>query len=348
MSGARIAVEGMAGRILLDRPAQLNALTYEMVLQIAEALRAWAGDDRIRLVLIEGAGDRAFSAGGDIQELYREGRTGNFAYGQRFWRDEYRLNRLIHRYPKPFVAVMDGIVMGGGAGVAVHGSHRIVTERALVAMPECAIGLVPDVGVSLLLARAPGRLGEYLGLTGARMGPGEAIRAGFADTFVPGARLPALAARLAETGDISVIAACAEASPPPAFAAGESDIDRIFAGVDALAIVRALDAEGSPFAVKAAEAMRRASPVALAAGLAIIRAVRAAPSIEAALRAEYRFTFRAQAQGDFLEGIRAAVIDKDRTPRWSPARLEDLGADTVAAMTAPLGDDELDFGEDIT
>lgn len=343
----RISVDGKAGRILLDRPQALNAVTQAMVLAIEAALLEWAHDDRIALVIIEGAGDKAFSAGGDIQALYRDGTAGNFAAGQAFWRDEYRLNRRIRRYPKPYVALMDGIVMGGGAGVSVHGSHRIVTERAMVAMPECAIGLVPDVGVSLVLATAPGRLGEYLALTGARMGPGEAIHAGFADHYMPSAKLAGLVERLAETGDVGAVAQCAAPPPPSSFADLIPAIDAFFAAEDGLAIVRTLEADSSPFTAKAAQAMRRASPLSLASTLKIIRAVRTEPTIEAALAAEYRFTYRAQGQGDFIEGIRAAVIDKDRSPRWSPGRLEDLSPAAVDAMTATLGPHELTFSEDI-
>ncbi|NDV86024.1 enoyl-CoA hydratase/isomerase family protein [Aurantimonas aggregata] len=339
-----IRIEGRAGRITLNRPQALNALNHGMVVAIEAALRAWESDGRVALVVIDAAGDRAFCAGGDIAELYRRGLAGDLGAGRRFWAEEYRLNRLIRHYPKPFVALMDGIVMGGGVGLSAHGSHRIVTERSMVAMPECAIGLVPDVGASLLLATAPGRLGEYLGLTGFRMGAADAILAGFADVAVASDRLAELVARLVEIGDpgVSEIYSMAPADAG-VLAERRTVIDRLFEASDAAVLVGGLSADGSAFAAQTLEAIRKGSPLSVAATLAIIRTVRRDPTIETALRHEYRFTFRSQEYGDLQEGIRAAVIDKDRTPRWSVARLEDLPARRVEAMLAPLRDAELTF-----
>ena len=340
----QIRIEGRAGRITLNRPQALNALTHAMVMAIEAALRAWESDRRVSLVIIDAAGDRAFCAGGDIADLYRCGLAGDFAAGRRFWAEEYRLNRLIRHYPKPFVALMDGIVMGGGVGMAAHGSHRVVTERSMVAMPECAIGLVPDVGASLLLATAPGRLGEYLGLTGFRMGAADAILAGFADVAMASDRLPELVARLVEIGDPGVVDIYAtDPADAGVLADRRGQIDQWFAGPDAAAIVAALAADASDFAEETLNAVRKGSPLSVAATLAIIRAVRQDPTVENALRHEYRFTFRSQEQGDLQEGIRAAVIDKDRNPQWPVARLEDLPAARVSAMLAPLGDAELTF-----
>lgn len=341
-----IRIEGRAGRITLNRPQALNALTHGMVVAIGEALRVWASDGRVVLVVIDAAGGRAFCAGGDIAELYRQGRSGDFDAGRRFWAEEYRLNRLIRRYPKPFVALMDGIVMGGGVGLSGHGSHRIVTERATVAMPECAIGLVPDVGASLLLAAAPGRLGEYLGLTGFRMGAADAILAGFADITVASDRVPELLARLQEIGDPNVAEIYAMSPADTGVLPERRDaIDRLFAAPDVATLLAGLEAEQSDFAAETLAAIRKGSPLSVASTLAIVRAVRRDPSIETALRHEYRFTFRSQEFGDLQEGIRAAVIDKDRAPQWPVARLEDLPAARVAAMLAPLGDAELTFDE---
>mgnify|MGYP003112909790 CR=1 FL=1 len=340
-----IRVEGWAGRITLNRPKALNALNWEMARAIEAALREWAVDDAVALVIIDAAGERAFCAGGDIAELYQRGRAGEFAYGQRFWAEEYRLNRLIAHYDKPYVAVMDGIVMGGGVGLAAHGGHRIVTERSMVAMPECGIGLVPDVGGSLILATAPGRLGEYLGTTGFRMGPADAILAGFADVYVPSERLADLVARLVETGDPAVIDAFAEMPPEGELAGRRGAIDALFGASSAAAIVAGLEADGGEFAETTLKTLRRGSPISVAATLAILRAVRDDPTIENALIREYRFTFRSQQEGDFLEGIRAAVIDKDRQPQWSVARIEDLPQERVDAMLAPLGDNELEWEE---
>ena len=190
MSDILIRKIGRAGRITLNRPDALNALTYAMIHDIEAALDAWRDDDEVALVVIDAAGEKAFSAGGDIAEMYRTGTAGDFAYGRTFWADEYRVNAKIAEYPKPYVAFMQGFTMGGGVGVSCHGSHRVVGESSRIAMPECGIGLIPDVGGSFLLARAPGRLGEYLGTTGTRMGPGDAIFAGFADLFIPEAAGP--------------------------------------------------------------------------------------------------------------------------------------------------------------
>ncbi|SET44654.1 enoyl-CoA hydratase/isomerase family protein [Oceanicella actignis] len=341
MAEVEIRVSGRAGRITLNRPKALNALTHEMALEIERALRAWREDPRVQLVVIDGAGDRAFCAGGDIQLLYDRGRAGDFAYGRRFWADEYRLNALIGAYPKPYVALMDGIVMGGGVGVSAHGSHRVVTERTLLAMPECGIGLVPDVGGTFILSRAPGRLGEHLGLTGARVGAGDAILTGFADVYMRAERLPALIAELEASGDPAAIAAMAEPAPEATLAPLRPAIDRAYDAPDALGVVRALEASDEAWAQDAARAIRRNCPLSVACALRLIREARALPDLKAALAREYRFSWRCTEEGEFLEGIRAAVIDKDRSPRWQVARLEDLPPEKVDAMLAPLGENEL-------
>ncbi|MCF6322415.1 MAG: 3-hydroxyisobutyryl-CoA hydrolase, partial [Rhizobiaceae bacterium] len=200
-----IRIEGKAGRITLNRPDSLNALTYEMVLEIEAALLQWREDEQVSLVIIDAAGEKAFCAGGDIQKLYDTGIRGEYQFMRIFWRDEYRLNALIASYPKPYVAFMDGIVMGGGVGVSAHGSHRIVTGRTMLAMPECAIGLVPDVGGSLLLAKAPGHVGELMGVSGARLDGADAIHAGFADALVDVDRLDKLKSEMINTGEADCI-----------------------------------------------------------------------------------------------------------------------------------------------
>jgi enoyl-CoA hydratase len=338
-----IRKEGRAGRITLNRPAALNALTWDMALAIEKALDAWAGDDDVRAVVVDSAGERAFCAGGDIADLYRRGRAGDYGYGRRFWADEYRLNAKIHRYEKPFVAFMDGIVMGGGVGVSAHGSHRIVTERSMVAMPETGIGLIPDVGGTFLLSRAPGHCGEYLAMTAARMSPGDAIFAGFADLYLPSAKKPAAIASLCETGDPLAADAFCDAPPASELDARFAEIGELFAGPDALAVVKALEAAGTPFASGAAAAIRRNSPLSVATAFEAVRRARNLPTLEECLRQEYRFTYRSQDMAEFLEGIRAAVIDKDRKPKWNPARLEDLDPARVASLLAPLGPHDLQF-----
>ncbi|MBO0903326.1 enoyl-CoA hydratase/isomerase family protein [Jiella sonneratiae] len=334
---------GRAGRITLNRPQALNALDRDMALAIHAALDEWAGDEAVKLVVIDASGEKAFSAGGDIAALYREAIAGRLDPARRFFADEYRMNRAIARYPKPYVAFMDGIVMGGGVGLSAHGSLRVVTERSMVAMPECAIGLVPDVGSTLVLARAPGRLGEYLGLTGFRMGAGDAILSGFADRFMPAAAIPEAVARLQESGDPGAIDNLFAAPPPGELHGRMAAIDRFFAEPDAPAILAALEADGGDFARATAAAIRRGSPLSVAVTLELVRAARAEPAIEAALAREYRYTRRAQLEGDFLEGTRAAVIDKDRNPQWPAGGLEGLSRERVEAMLAPLGADELAF-----
>ncbi|GKY89016.1 enoyl-CoA hydratase/isomerase family protein [Sinisalibacter aestuarii] len=334
---------GKAGRITLTRPQALNALSYEMCREVARALDEWRDDPEIALVVIDATGDRAFCAGGDIQEMYETGRQGDFDYGRRFWADEYRMNAAIAEYPKPVVTLLHGYTMGGGVGLGCHASHRIVCETSQIAMPEVAIGLVPDVGGTHLLARAPGRIGEYLASTAARMGPGDAIHAGFADLYVPREFWLDLTLRLESTGDLSILDAMAEAPPPGPVAAAQGEIDHLFAGSPG-EIATALAADGSDFAQAAFAALRRASPLAVACGLANIRARRTdGGGIRPALRAEYRFTFRASEKSDFLEGIRAAIIDKDKAPRWQHAGLDEVTGAEVAAMLADLGPDELRF-----
>ena len=341
MGDVDIRQYGRAGRITLTRAGALNALSYRMCREIDAALVRWAADPEVAVVLIDAAGTRAFCAGGGIQEMYETGTRGDYAYGRRFWADEYRMNARIASYPKPVVALMQGYTMGGGVGLGCHASHRVVCETSQIAMPEVAIGLVPDVGGSALLARAPGHLGEYLGATAARMGPGDALLAGFADAYVPQEFWLDLETRLEQTGDAGIVAELAEAPPPGAMAALQGEIDAIFSRPVG-EIDTALAASGSAFATGARAALAKASPLAVACGLANIRAVRAGGGeIRDALTREYRFTWRASELGDFLEGIRAKVIDKDGAPRWKHGSLAEVSQDTVDRMLAPLGADEL-------
>ncbi len=343
MSEIHIREEGRAGRITLTRPEALNAVSYEMCLAIEAALVRWRDDAGVALVVIDALGEKAFSAGGDIQKMYETGRAGDYGYGRRFWRDEYRLNAMIADYPKPYVALMQGFTMGGGVGISCHGSHRIVGETSQIAMPECAIGLVPDVGGSWLLGRAPGRLGEYLGLTGARMGPGDAMLAGFADFYVPQMAWPELIARLCAEGDVAAIADVAETPPEAALALHQAEIDALFAGEGLGDILSLLTASDSPFAAKAQSTMARNSPLSMAATVALVQQARGA-DIRKALELEFRFTYRAMEHGDFIEGIRAQVIDKDRAPRWRH-RLDDPPLTAAMQMLRPLGAERLRFDE---
>lgn len=336
MTDLLVRIEGRAGRITLNRPEALNALTWDMCLGIEKALDDWRLRGDVHVVLIDGAPGRAFCAGGDIVAMHRAGLERRWVYGQRFWADEYRMNATLFHYPKPVLTFLHGFTMGGGVGVGCHGSHRIVDATSRIAMPECAIGLVPDVGGSMILARAPGRLGAFLGTTGYRMGPGDAILAGFADSYVPEG-WDALKATLCETGDLTAVKAVAAPAPDAPLEAWRAEIDALFAGETLDDVGRALAHADGPAASVMREALARNSPLSMACTIEILRRLGRAPEIEAALGQEARFTFRAAEHGDFLEGIRAQVIDKDRNPRWRHARPEDVTKAEVAAMLAPLG-----------
>ncbi|MXU65881.1 enoyl-CoA hydratase/isomerase family protein [Oceanomicrobium pacificus] len=339
MGDIHTRIEGACGRITLQRPETLNALSHPMVLQIEEALDAWATDDRVRMVLVDAEGPRAFSAGGDLQSMYETGRKQNWEFGRRFWRDEYRLNAKIFNFSKPYAALMQGFTMGGGVGISCHGSHRIVGDTSRIAMPECAIGLIPDVGGTLILARAPGRLGEYLGTTGQRMGAGDAIHAGFADYYIPEADWPALTAELEQTGDWTRIDAAARPVPDSPLADDQARIDASFAGETIWDILRALPDDGWGDGVR--DRLAAQCPLSAACTVELVHRARALDRIDYALLQEYRFTSRSASEGDFIEGIRAAIIDKDGRPNWSPATLGDLTPAAVTHMLRPLGADEL-------
>lgn len=336
-------IEGSVGRITLDRPAALNALTLEMVDEIDATLSGWADDAAVSMVVMDAAGGRAFCAGGDVTSLYQCMKASDFAQARRFFVHEYRLDQMIARYPKPVVALMHGIVIGGGVGVSAHASHRIVTDRTVLVLPECSIGLIPDVGTSLLLARAPGRLGECIGLTGSRLSGADCIAAGFADWFVPADRLGDLVAALVAEADVAVIERFAVESGASGMAANSAEIDAVFAAETPGEIVARLKATKAEWAEAAVEAIGKAAPMSLHCALWAIRRARVDDSIEAALRNEFRFVTRALEYGDFQEGVRAVVIDKDRKPVWRDAGLEATTPEAVAAMFAELGDDELNF-----
>ncbi len=345
MSDISIRIKGGAGRITLQRPEALNAMTYEMCVAIEQAFDEWAQDDAVTLVVLDAEGDRAFCSGGDIAELYETGTKGDYAYGQKFWADEYRLNHKIFQYSKPVVSFLQGFTMGGGVGLGCHGSHRIVGESSQIAMPECGIGLMPDVGGTLMLALAPGRLGEYLGTTAARMDGGDAIFAGFADHFIPQAQWPDLIATLEQTGDIARIAGAATRPTPGPLQAAMPDIDRHFHGAALGDVFTTLRAEDSDFARDTLKKMGRNSPLSMACTIEALHRLRGPTlTLEKALDLEYRFTARAMEHGDFLEGIRAAIIDKDRNPKWQFADGA-VPATAVAKMLMPLGEMALKLGE---
>lgn len=338
-----LRIEGKAGRITLNRPDSLNALTYDMALAIEKALLDWHDDDHVQLILIDAVGEKSFCAGGDIQKMYDTGIVGNFSYMRQFWSDEYRLNALIANYPKPYIAMMNGIVMGGGVGISAHGSHRIVTQRTMLAMPECTIGLVPDVGGSLLLAKAPGHVGEFMGVTGARLDGADAVHAGFADTLINADDIPALTQQLIDSGNVDCIRDFAQSDFSCQLEQNAGLIETYFSSETALDSLRLLEESNVEWANKQAISIRRGCPLSIACTWQMIKSARSFGSIEQALVQEYRFTWNSMDIGDVLEGTRALIIDKDRNPDWKIKHLEEVSDDMIKTMLASLGENELNL-----
>ncbi|MFE0703751.1 enoyl-CoA hydratase/isomerase family protein [Streptomyces sp. NPDC058872] len=334
-----LRTEGRAGFITLNRPRAINALTHAMVLAVDDALSRWEHDPAVTTVVIEGAGERGLCAGGDIRAIHDDARAGGSASAA-FWQDEYRLNARISHYPKPYVALMDGIVMGGGVGVSAHGSVRVVTERSRVAMPETGIGFVPDVGGTHLLGRAPGELGTHLALTGGQIGAADAVLTGLADRFVPTAELPALIHDLKDLpADLALTRHAA--SPPPGVLAEQREwIDACYTAPTVEEIVERLFDAGVPAAKETAEILLAKSPTALKVTLTALRRSRVLATLEEALDLEYRVSCAALNSLDLVEGIRAQVVDKDRNPRWTPATLPEVtDAEVARWFAAPAGGD---------
>ncbi|MEE8536168.1 MAG: enoyl-CoA hydratase/isomerase family protein, partial [Kiloniellales bacterium] len=337
-------LHGAVGVVLLNRPQALNALTLAMIEAFDRRLRLWAGDPGVAAVLIKGAGERAFCAGGDVRAITRAGEAGEPLTAD-FFRAEYTLNRRIKTWPKATVAVVDGLAMGGGVGVSVHGSHRVVSERMVMAMPETRIGLFPDVGASYFLSRLPGALGIYLGLTGARMAAADALSLGLATHFVASDRLPALEAALfaadwSGTDPRAVASVTTErfAGDPGVSPLAErrAVIERCFAGESVAAILTALEAEGGDWATQTLADLARCSPTSLKITFEALRRG-AGLDFDQVMVMEYRLSQACMAGHDFYEGIRAVVIDKDNAPAWEPDRLEAVTPELVEAHFRSLG-----------
>jgi enoyl-CoA hydratase len=348
MSESEVICEkmGRCGLITLNRPKALNSLTLTMVREMAHALDAWEKDEAVLSVVIRGAGTKAFCAGGDIKRLYEFGKAGAHAEQLAFWREEYQLNHRIKTYPKPYVALIDGIVMGGGAGVGIHAHYRVAGEAFSFAMPEVGIGFFPDIGASYFLPRLAGRFGTYFALSGARAGLGDALAFGLADSHVPAAKFEALLARFA-AGEAVAPAIAAEAVPAPTVAlAGETRcIDECFAGESVAAILGNLEvaaAAGSSFAAKTRETMLTKSPTSLAIAL---KQVQLGASLDLAenLRMDLRIVTRIAQGHDFYEGVRATLIDRDNAPNWMPDTVAAVEPADVDAYFARLDKGELEF-----
>ena len=332
-------VKNRAGVITLNRPKALNAVTLNMVREMHPQLERWADDDRIHQVIIKAAGDKAFSAGGDIRALYDWGRARRREFLD-FYREEYLLNTFIERYPKPYIALINGIDMGGGVGVSIHGSHRVATEKLTFAMPETGIGLFPDVGGTYFLPRCPGEIGMYMALTGARLKAADALHAGLATHYVPSGRLTALEEALSSTDDVEEALKGFSAEFEPGQLEGlQEQIDQHFKAESVEAIMDSLQKDGGDWASKQLEIMSGKSPTSQKIAYRQMRDG-AEASFEECMRIEWRMVNRIYDGHDFFEGIRAVVVDKDNAPNWKPATLAEVSADVVDAYFAPL-DNEL-------
>lgn len=347
MSDIEFSVRNGIGTILLNRPQALNALTHDMCIPLERYLRDWAKDTQVKAVIIKAAGDKAFCAGGDIRKLADRSPEGA-DYRKRFWHDEYRCNTVIGEYPKPFIALINGIFMGGGVGLSVHGSHRIISEFATFAMPETGIGLFPDVGGSYFLPRCPGELGVYLGLTGAHLKGADVIAAGVATHFVKREAFPALEQALidAAPGDsstVEAVVACFATDPGPSALAGrKAEIDRLFAGDTVAAVMRALAEDGGDFAAEQAKIIRTKSPTSVKLTFAQLRRGRTL-SLRDCMRMEWRICNHVARGHDFYEGVRAVIIDKDHHPKWRPATLEEVSEAEIESYFEPVPEGELQF-----
>jgi enoyl-CoA hydratase len=337
---------GALRRLTLNRPKALNALTLDMTVTMTEYLRAWTEDDSVGAVLIDGAGERGLCAGGDLRALYDAAKSGD-PLPQNFWATEYRLDVLIARYRKPVIAIMDGVVMGGGVGLSAHAAHRVVTERSAIAMPEAGIGYFPDVGASYLLARAPGSLGTHLALTGERIGAADAISCGLADIHIAAEELADIPSALADCRTATEVRArlngMSSEPAPGKLPVARPWIDACY-GADAVEDIFALlRANASAAAHLALETLQRMSPTALKITLRNVRTAVSFSKVEQSFQQDYRISLKCVAGHDFIEGIRAVIVDKDRNPAWRPDRLEDVTPDMIDEYFNTVGDLELKF-----
>jgi enoyl-CoA hydratase/carnithine racemase len=334
-------VDDGVGLITLNRPKAINSLNQPMVDALSAVLARWETDDAVRTVVLSGAGDRGLCAGGDVVAVYNSARKDGVEV-RKFWRDEYLLDGQIGRFAKPYVSLMDGIVMGGGVGVSAHGSVRVVTETSKVAMPEVGIGFIPDVGGAFLLSRAPGALGLHAALTGAPFSGADAIAMGFADHYVPHSQLDAFAAAIVSNGVENALAAHTIEPPSSDLVAQRDWIDECFAGDTVADIVAALRGHDAGAANDAANLIAIRSPIAVSVALQAVRRAAKLDTLEDVLIQDYRVSSASARSHDLVEGIRAQIIDKDRNPKWSPATLAEVNAADVEAYFKPV-DDDLSF-----
>jgi enoyl-CoA hydratase len=335
-------VQDGVGFVMLNRPKAINSLNQGMVNELSAVLAGWERDEQVRAVVLSGAGERGLCAGGDVVAIYHSARADGVA-ARRFWRDEYLLNAQIGRFGKPYVSLMDGIVMGGGVGVGAHANTRVVTDTSKIAMPEVGIGFIPDVGGAYLLSRAPGSLGLHAALSGAPFSGADAIALGFADHFVPHDKLDEFSQAIVADGVERAVGAHAIEAPPSQLVAQGEWIDDCYTGdtvADIVAALRGHDAgPGSGLAQDAANLIATRSPVALSVTLAAVRRAAKLDTLEDVLTQDYRVSCASLRSHDLVEGIRAQLVDKDRNPKWSPASLSQVSAADVEAYFAPVDDD---------
>ena len=334
MTDVIIRQNGNVGHITLNRPNALNALTYDMILKIEKALISWKQNEEVKIVLVDANGDKAFCSGGDVSDLYKNGTTGNFEFGKLFWSDEYRLNLLVSNYPKPYVVFMHGFTMGGGVGISCHGSHRIVGDSSIIAMPECSIGLVPDVGGSYLLTRKSKKLGIYLGISGQHMKADDAIFTDFADFYIPEKYWNEIKLQLIKNGDTSILYEFQRNSLKSCLMENLQIIEKVFSQNELNLIIKEM--ELNSFFSKSLKKLKKSSPLSILTSFHMLQMPEISSSVKDALKIEYRVTSRAQEFADFQEGIRAMIIDKDKSPLWKYPKIDQVPIKKVFDLLEPL------------
>ncbi len=334
MTDVIIRQNGSVGHITLNRPDALNALTYNMILKIEKALISWKQNEKIKVVLVDANGDKAFCSGGDVSDLYNNGTNGNFEFGKLFWSDEYRLNLLVSNYPKPYVVFMQGFTMGGGVGISCHGSHRIVGDSSIIAMPECSIGLVPDVGGSYLLTRKSKKLGIYLGISGQHMKADDAIFTDFADFNISEKYWNEIKLQLIKTGDTSILFEFQRKNLKSCLKENLQIIEKVFSQTKLNLIIQEMELD--PFFSYSLKKIKKSSPLSVLTSFHMLQMPEISFSLKEALKIEYRVTSRAQEFADFQEGIRAMIIDKDKSPLWKYPNINQVPMKKVFDLLEPL------------
>lgn len=337
-------INGQAGIITLNRPKALNSLNLEMIRSIMTQLQAWEKDDQVSCVIVEGAGGKAFCAGGDIRSVYLARLEGKRDYKDAIFREEYELNYYISKYPKPYISLIDGICMGGGLGISVHGSHRVVTEKTVMAMPETGIGFFPDVGASYFLNKCPGQIGMFMAITGEKINGADAIYSKLATHYVPSEKINELRGQLVKatsSKQASSIVETFKVTPPSSeLVALQSLIDEIFVGNTVQEILEKLYAVKHPKAYEWVRNLAKKSPLSMAIAFTLLKRTQG-KSLKKCLPIEFRLSQRFVENYDFFEGVRALLVDKDNEPKWQPNHLSKVTTTQVRSYFKDLGLKEL-------